>query len=99
MIRDCECLHGKISEQKRGKSDNTTLHKMFPDVKEGLGRSAILNAASHAPAWAAMLQRLLGDVPVLGALVSGPPVGIGILSAGIIEGSLAQRFGRRCRRC
>lgn len=30
------------------------------------------------------LQRLLGDMPVLGALVSGPPVGIGILSAGII---------------
>jgi phosphate transport system permease protein len=30
------------------------------------------------------LQSLLGDVPVLGALVSGPPVGIGILSAGII---------------
>jgi phage terminase large subunit GpA-like protein len=30
MIRDCECLHRKISEQKRGKSDNTTLHKMFP---------------------------------------------------------------------
>ena len=30
------------------------------------------------------LQKLLGQVPVLGALVSGPPVGIGILSAGII---------------
>ncbi|MDR2786980.1 MAG: phosphate ABC transporter permease subunit PstC [Candidatus Accumulibacter sp.] len=30
------------------------------------------------------LQALLGDTPVLGALVSGPPVGIGILSAGII---------------
>ena len=30
------------------------------------------------------LQKLLGEVPVLGALVSGPPVGIGILSAGII---------------
>jgi phosphate transport system permease protein len=30
------------------------------------------------------LQSLLGDVPGLGALVSGPPVGIGILSAGII---------------
>lgn len=30
------------------------------------------------------LQRLVGDVPYLGALVSGPPVGIGILSAGII---------------
>ena len=30
------------------------------------------------------LQALFGDVPVLGALVSGPPVGIGILSAGII---------------
>ena len=30
------------------------------------------------------LQRSLGDVPLLGALVSGPPVGIGILSAGII---------------
>jgi phosphate transport system permease protein len=30
------------------------------------------------------LQQLLGNVPVLGALVSGPPVGIGILSAGII---------------
>ena len=30
------------------------------------------------------LQKLLGDVPVLGGLVSGPPVGIGILSAGII---------------
>jgi phosphate transport system permease protein len=30
------------------------------------------------------LQSLLGDVPVFGALVSGPPVGIGILSAGII---------------
>ncbi len=30
------------------------------------------------------LQALLGGVPVLGALVSGPPVGIGILSAGII---------------
>ncbi|KAF1047157.1 phosphate ABC transporter permease subunit PstC [Xylophilus sp.] len=30
------------------------------------------------------LQRLFDGVPVLGALVSGPPVGIGILSAGII---------------
>ena len=30
------------------------------------------------------LQRLVGDLPYLGALVSGPPVGIGILSAGII---------------
>lgn len=30
------------------------------------------------------LQALLQGVPVLGALVSGPPVGIGILSAGII---------------
>ncbi|WP_213959250.1 phosphate ABC transporter permease subunit PstC [Variovorax sp. dw_954] len=30
------------------------------------------------------LQQLLGGVPYLGALVSGPPVGIGILSAGII---------------
>lgn len=30
------------------------------------------------------LQRLLTDVPYLGALVSGPPVGIGILAAGII---------------
>ncbi len=30
------------------------------------------------------LQALAGDWPVIGALVSGPPVGIGILSAGII---------------
>ena len=30
------------------------------------------------------LQALFGGVPVLGALFSGPPVGIGILSAGII---------------
>jgi phosphate transport system permease protein len=30
------------------------------------------------------LQAALGNAPVLGALVSGPPVGIGILSAGII---------------
>jgi len=30
------------------------------------------------------LQGLVGDLPVLGALVSGAPVGIGILSAGII---------------
>jgi phosphate transport system permease protein len=30
------------------------------------------------------MQSLLGDMPFLGALVSGPPVGIGILSAGII---------------
>ena len=30
------------------------------------------------------LQKLLHGVPYLGALVSGPPVGIGILSAGII---------------
>jgi phosphate transport system permease protein len=30
------------------------------------------------------LQNAFGDVPVLGALFSGPPVGIGILSAGII---------------
>jgi phosphate transport system permease protein len=30
------------------------------------------------------LQALLANVPYLGALVSGPPVGIGILSAGII---------------
>jgi phosphate transport system permease protein len=30
------------------------------------------------------LQSLFSDVPYLGALVSGPPVGIGILSAGII---------------
>jgi phosphate transport system permease protein len=32
----------------------------------------------------APLQKLIGDVPYLGTLVSGPPVGIGILSAGII---------------
>jgi phosphate transport system permease protein len=30
------------------------------------------------------LQRLFSGVPYLGALVAGPPVGIGILSAGII---------------
>ena len=30
------------------------------------------------------LQKLLGGVPVIGALVAGPPVGIGLLSAGII---------------
>jgi phosphate transport system permease protein len=30
------------------------------------------------------LQSLLGETPFFGALVSGPPVGIGILSAGII---------------
>jgi phosphate transport system permease protein len=30
------------------------------------------------------LQSLLKDIPLLGGLVSGPPVGIGILSAGII---------------
>ena len=30
------------------------------------------------------LQNVFGSVPYLGALVSGPPVGIGILSAGII---------------
>ena len=30
------------------------------------------------------LQAAFGDVPVLGALFAGPPVGIGILSAGII---------------
>ena len=30
------------------------------------------------------LQNLVGDIPYLGALVSGPPVGIGLLSAGII---------------
>lgn len=30
------------------------------------------------------LQLLLKDVPILGSLVTGPPVGIGILSAGII---------------
>ncbi len=30
------------------------------------------------------LQNLLGNVPLLGTLVSGPPVGLGILSAGII---------------
>ncbi len=30
------------------------------------------------------LQKLLSGVPYLGALVSGPPVGIGVLSAGII---------------
>lgn len=30
------------------------------------------------------LQEWFGDVPVLGALVQGPPVGIGLLSAGII---------------
>lgn len=30
------------------------------------------------------LQAAFGDIPVLGALFSGPPVGIGILSAGII---------------
>ena len=30
------------------------------------------------------LQSLLGGVPLLGSLVSGPPVGIGLLSAGII---------------
>lgn len=30
------------------------------------------------------LQRWFGDVPLLGSLISGPPVGIGILAAGII---------------
>jgi phosphate transport system permease protein len=32
----------------------------------------------------APLQRAFGDIPYLGALFSGPPVGIGLLSAGII---------------
>jgi phosphate transport system permease protein len=32
----------------------------------------------------APLQAVFGEVPVLGAMFSGPPVGIGILSAGII---------------
>jgi phosphate transport system permease protein len=32
----------------------------------------------------APLQSVLGNVPFLGSLVSGPPVGIGLLSAGII---------------
>ena len=32
----------------------------------------------------APLQAVFGDVPILGALFSGPPVGIGLLSAGII---------------
>ncbi len=39
----------------------------------------ILSTYVQAP-----LQTLLGGVPLLGTLVSGPPVGIGILSAGII---------------
>jgi phage terminase large subunit GpA-like protein len=30
MLRDLPCLHGKISEAKRGKGDNTILQKMFP---------------------------------------------------------------------
>jgi len=30
------------------------------------------------------LQKLLGQAPLLGALVSGPPVGLGLLAAGII---------------
>jgi phosphate transport system permease protein len=30
------------------------------------------------------LQKLFGQVPILGALFSGPPVGLGLLSAGII---------------
>lgn len=30
------------------------------------------------------LQKAFGETPIIGALVSGPPVGIGILSAGII---------------
>jgi phosphate transport system permease protein len=35
--------------------------------------------------WVQMpLQKAVGHLPVLGALVSGPPVGIGLLSAGII---------------
>jgi phosphate transport system permease protein len=38
------------------------------------------------------LQSLVGDVPFLGALVSGPPVGIGILSAGIILAIMVTPF-------
>ena len=38
------------------------------------------------------LQSLLGDVPYLGALVSGPPIGIGILSAGIILAIMISPF-------
>jgi phosphate transport system permease protein len=30
------------------------------------------------------LQKLFGDVPIIGALFQGPPVGIGVLAAGII---------------
>lgn len=41
--------------------------------------SPILSAYVQQP-----LQSVLGGVPYLGALVSGPPVGIGLLSAGII---------------
>ena len=41
--------------------------------------SPILSAYVQRP-----LQASFGDLPVLGALFSGPPVGIGILSAGII---------------
>ncbi len=39
----------------------------------------ILSALVQQP-----LQKLFGSTPLLGSLVSGPPVGIGILSAGII---------------
>ena len=38
------------------------------------------------------LQSVFGGVPVLGAVFSGPPVGIGILSAGIILGIMVIPF-------
>ena len=40
----------------------------------------------------APLQAAFGNVPLLGALFSGPPVGIGILSAGIILGVMIIPF-------
>jgi phosphate transport system permease protein len=40
----------------------------------------------------APLQSLVGDTPYLSALVSGPPVGIGILSAGIILAIMISPF-------
>ena len=49
------------------------------------GMWGLLVFAPILSAWVQQpMQRWLGEVPLLGALFSGPPVGIGILSAGII---------------
>ena len=56
----------------------------MPSIVYGMWGLFVFAPAVRRPTCSRCCSRLFGDVPLLGPLFSGPPVGIGMLSAGII---------------